>query len=122
MNGEPMLTQHKVKVLLVDDQPMIGEAVRRMLAGEDDVEFHYCKDATRAVEQANQVEPTVILQDLVMPEIDGLSLVQMFRSNEPTRETPLIVLSTKEEPTIKAEAFGRGANDYLVKLPDRLEL
>jgi sigma-B regulation protein RsbU (phosphoserine phosphatase) len=122
MSGEPLLTQHKVTVLLVDDQPIIGEAVRRLLAGEDDVVFHYCKDADQALAQANQIAPTVILQDLVMPEIDGLSLVKMFRANEPTRETPLIVLSTKEEPKIKAEAFGLGANDYLVKLPDRLEL
>ena len=57
-----------------------------------------------------------------MPEIDGLTLVKMFRANEPTRETPMIVLSTKEEPTVKAEAFALGANDYIVKLPDRLEL
>ncbi len=116
------LTEHKISVLLVDDQPIIGEAVRRMLAGEDDIAFHYCNDATRAVDRANEIGPTVILQDLVMPDIDGLTLVRLFRENEATRETPMIVLSTKEEPKIKAEAFGLGANDYLVKLPDRLEL
>ena len=67
-----LLTEHKVSVLLVDDQPIIGEAVRRMLAGEDDIAFHYCKDATQAVARATEIGPTVILQDLVMPEIDGL--------------------------------------------------
>lgn len=118
----PELTEHKVAVLLVDDQPIIGEAVRRMLAGEPDITFHYCKDAARAIERAVEVHPTVILQDLVMPDIDGLTLVRMFRENEATREIPMIVLSTKEEPKIKAEAFGLGANDYIVKLPDRLEL
>ncbi len=122
MSTEPTLTRHKVTVLLIDDQPMIGEAVRRMLAGEPDVGFHYCGSAAAALETAGQVKPTVILQDLVMPEIDGLTLVKKFRANEPTRETPLIVLSTKEEPTVKAEAFALGANDYIVKLPDRLEL
>jgi sigma-B regulation protein RsbU (phosphoserine phosphatase) len=84
--------------------------------------FHYCRDAARALDEAHRVEPTVILQDLVMPEIDGLTLVKMLRANEPTRETPIIVLSTKEEPTVKSEAFALGANDYIVKLPDRLEL
>jgi sigma-B regulation protein RsbU (phosphoserine phosphatase) len=122
MSSEPMLTQHKVTVLLIDDQPMIGEAVRRMLAGEPDIVFHYCRDAAKALDEAHRVQPTVILQDLVMPEIDGLTLVKTFRGNEPTRETPMIVLSTKEEPTVKAEAFSLGANDYIVKLPDRLEL
>ncbi len=122
MSAEPILTEHKVTVLLIDDQPMIGEAVRRMLAGEPDVVFHYCRDAAKALDEAARVQPTVILQDLVMPEIDGLTLVQTFRADEPTRETPMIVLSTKEEPTVKAEAFAKGANDYIVKLPDRLEL
>ena len=122
MSTEPVLTQHKVMVLLIDDQPMIGEAVRRMLAGEPDIDFHYNRDAAKALDEADRVKPTVILQDLVMPEIDGLTLVKKFRAHEPTRETPLIVLSTKEEPAVKAEAFALGANDYIVKLPDRLEL
>ena len=42
---------------LIDDQPMIGEAVRRMLAGEADIEFHYCKDPTQAIEKAARSSP-----------------------------------------------------------------
>ena len=108
--------------MLIDDQPMIGEAVRRMLAGEPDIVFHYCRTPPRPSKRPTGSSPTVILQDLVMPDIDGLTLVKTFRAHEPTRETPMIVLSTKEEPTVKAEAFALGANDYIVKLPDRLEL
>ena len=120
--GGVTLTKHRIKVLLVDDQAIIGEAVRRMLAAEEDIDFHYCKDATQAIKMANGISPTVILQDLVMPEIDGLMLVRYFRANPGTRDVPLIVLSGKEEPVTKAEAFAVGANDYLVKLPDRLEV
>ena len=109
-------------VLLVDDQPIIGEAVRRMLVGEEGIAFHFCRDATAALTVAAEVEPTVILQDLVMPAIDGLELVRQFRAAERFREVPIIVLSSKEEAMVKAEAFALGANDYLVKLPDRLEL
>jgi sigma-B regulation protein RsbU (phosphoserine phosphatase) len=109
-------------VLLVDDQPIIGEAVRRMLAGEEGITFHYCKDAPAALEMAAAIGPTVILQDLVMPEIEGLELVKLFRADERFRDVPIIVLSTKEEAAVKAEAFALGANDYIVKLPDRLEL
>jgi sigma-B regulation protein RsbU (phosphoserine phosphatase) len=109
-------------VLLVDDQPIIGEAVRRLLAGEDDVTFHFCRDASAALEAAAEVAPSVILQDLVMPVVGGLDVVSRFRADPRFREVPIIVLSTKEEPAVKAEAFARGANDYLVKLPDRLEL
>jgi adenylate cyclase len=116
------LPKHAIKVLLVDDQAIIGEAVRRLLATEEDIIFRYCSDPTAALHVANAFAPTVILQDLVMPDIDGLMLVRFFRANAPTRNIPLIVLSTKEEPKVKAEAFALGANDYLVKLPDKLEL
>lgn len=116
------LTPHTIKVLLVDDQIMIGEAVRRMLAADQDIELHFCNDPTRAVKTATEISPTVILQDLVMPEVDGLTLVKFYRANPKTRDIPLIVLSTREEPATKAEAFGLGANDYLVKLPDKVEL
>ncbi|MCX6901314.1 MAG: SpoIIE family protein phosphatase [Verrucomicrobia bacterium] len=116
------LTQHTIRVLLVDDQAIIGEAVRRMLAQDKDINFHYCSDPTQAVKMATELSPTVILQDLVMPEVDGLTLVKFYRANPKTRDIPLIVLSTKEEPATKAEAFGLGANDYLVKLPDKVEL
>ena len=116
------LTDHPITVLLVDDQAMIGEAVRRMLESEQDIRFHYCADPTTALAVASAVLPTVILQDLVMPQVDGLTLVRYFRANPNTRDVPLIVLSTKEEPRVKADAFACGANDYLVKLPDKLEL
>ena len=111
-----------ITVLLIDDQAIVGESVRRMLAPESDIVFHFCQDPAKAIETANAVQPTVILQDLVMPDIEGLQLVKFFRANKSTRETPMIVLSSKEEPTIKAQAFALGANDYLVKLPDRIEI
>lgn len=109
-------------VLLIDDQPFVGEAVRRMLADQGDIALHYVADPHKAVEIANDICPTVILQDLVMPGIDGLVLLRMFRANPATRETPIIVLSTKEDARAKHDAFANGASDYLVKLPDRVEL
>lgn len=116
------LSQFHITVLLVDDQAIIGEAVRQMLARETDITFHYCSDPTQAIRLANQIQPTVILQDLVMPSVDGLTLVKFYRANPATRDVPVIVLSTKEEPIIKAESFAVGANDYVVKLPDKIEL
>lgn len=116
------LTARRKVVLLVDDQAIIAEAVRRMVEGEEDIELHYCSDPADALEMAERVSPNVILQDLVMPQVSGLVLVRYFRAHPATREVPLIVLSSKEEPAIKAEAFALGANDYMVKLPDRLEL
>ena len=109
-------------VLLVDDQTFVGDAVARALAGQEDIDLHYCPDPKAALELANQIKPTVILLDLVMPQIDGLTLLRRFRENPATAETPIVVLSAEEEAQTKRDAFGLGANDYLVKLPDVIEL
>jgi len=111
----------RISVFLVDDQAMIAEAVRRALLDED-LDFHYCQDPTEAVRKAVELQPTIILQDLVMPEIDGLTMVKFYRANPVLAQVPIIVLSTKEEPEIKSKAFEYGANDYLVKLPNKIEL
>jgi two-component system chemotaxis family response regulator WspR len=114
--------ENAAMVLLVDDQAMIGEAVRRGLANQDNIDFHFCADPHQAIHQAELIKPTVILQDLVMPGLDGLTLVREYRNNPLTRDIPIIVLSTKEDPLVKSAAFAAGANDYLVKLPDTIEL
>lgn len=117
----PMPNRRAV-VLLVDDQAMVAEGIRRMLVNEPDIDFHYCSDPREAIQTAITLKATTILQDLVMPEVDGMMLVRFYRSNPSTRDVPVIVLSTKDDPAIKSEAFHNGANDYLVKLPDKVEL
>ena len=109
-------------VLLVDDQVMIADAVRRMIGDEPDVTFHYCSRAGDAVDVARRLKPTVILQDLVMPGLEGLSLLRDYRRDDALKDVPVIVLSAKDEPIVKSAAFSAGASDYLVKLPDQIEL
>ncbi|WP_406226982.1 diguanylate cyclase domain-containing protein [Pseudomonas siliginis] len=111
-----------VVLLLVDDQPMVIEAVRRQLAEMHDIEFHSCADSATALAMAESIEPTVILQDLVMPGLDGLSLIGAYRKNKITGGIPIIALSVKEDAKVKSQAFEAGADDYLVKLPDPIEL
>ncbi|MET0262401.1 MAG: response regulator [Rariglobus sp.] len=113
---------YHVMVLLVDDQAIVAEAVRRSLSGNPDIDFHYCSDPLQAQAVAAQIKPTIILQDLVMPGMDGLELVKRFRATPATADVPIIVLSVKEDPRVKSQAFEIGANDYLVKLPDKVEL
>ena len=120
--GNPPAAECPIMVLLVDDQAIIAEAIRQALADEPGLDFHYCASPEEAVQCAEETRPTVILQDLVMPGTDGLTLVRQYRQNPATRDIPILVLSTKEEPLVKSAAFAAGANDYLVKLPDRIEL
>ena len=109
-------------ILLVDDQTIIGEAIRRILQSQPGFDFHYCAEAALAVSTAKKLCPSVILQDLVMPDADGIDLVRAYRKCPELQQTPVVVLSTKDEPIIKKAAFEAGANDYIVKLPDPIEL
>ena len=110
------------KVLLVDDQKIVIEGMRRMLAAHPEIEFEAEQDPAVAVEVARRFKPDVILQDLVMPEVDGFDLLLEYRRTAGLADVPVIVLSSRDEGATKAEAFERGADDYLVKMPDVVEL
>ncbi|MEP6915964.1 MAG: response regulator [Acidobacteriota bacterium] len=111
-----------IVVLLVDDQAFVGAAVRMLLQSERDIELHCCLSARDAVATANRLSPAVVLQDLVMPDGDGLTLVASFRANPPTAATPVVVLSGNDDAATRARALAAGAKDYLVKLPPKAEL
>jgi signal transduction histidine kinase len=113
---------YPITILLIDDRPIVGEVLRRTVEPETDIKFCYCGDPVRAIPMAIECSPTVILLDLVMPEIDGLMVLRFLRANPQTREIPVLVLSAKEEVSLKGEAFAAGASDYLIKFPDPIEL
>jgi len=115
-------TDRTIRILLVDDQPIIAEGIRRMLANESDMVLTYVEDPALAIETAVNINATIILQDLIMPDSDGMTLLRFYKANNETRDIPVIVLSSKEEATTKSEAFSYGASDYLVKLPNEIEL
>lgn len=109
------------KVLLVDDQLIVKKIVEKMLEDLPDLQLYYCSKGKEALDMALSIQPTLILQDLVMPDCDGLSLVEQYRQTPSLKNVPVVVLSAQEDPKIKASAFGLGANDYVVKLPDKIE-
>jgi len=119
---EKYVTPIPISVLLIDDEFLIGEAMRIKLSTERDITFNYCKEPDKALETAIGVQPTVIMLDLVMPGVNGLTMVKFFKSSEDFRDVPLIVLSAREEPELKKKAIALGANDYMIKLPDKTEL
>ncbi len=120
--ADQYVTRMPISVLLIDDEFLIGEAMRIKLSGETDIIFNYCKEPDKALETAIGVQPTVIMLDLVMPGVNGLTMVKFFKSSEDFREVPLIVLSAREEPELKKKAIALGANDYMIKLPDKTDL
>lgn len=121
MAPQSSLDHNEYDILVVDDQPMIIEAVRRLLAQEVGVRVHGCARATEAMHAALTVRPAVILQDLTMPDGNGLDLVSAYRSARELDDVSVVVLSATEDAKVKAEAFARGASDYIEKLPPPAE-
>ncbi|MBF0460048.1 MAG: response regulator [Magnetococcales bacterium] len=114
----------RIAILLVDDQPVSKVLLGRMLAtqGGENMVLHYVSDPLMAEERVQEMQPTVILLDLMMPGLDGLDLLRRFRQQAATQDVPIVMLSAVEDPQQKAAAFALGANDFVLKLPDRVEM
>jgi DNA-binding response OmpR family regulator len=115
----PRPSRGRGPILLIDDQRFVGIALARLLQGEPGLELHCCERGSEAEAEADRLRPALILQDLVMPDVDGLTLVRAFRERASTAHTPVIVLSGNDDEATRARALAAGAVDYLVKLPSR---
>jgi signal transduction histidine kinase len=109
-------------VLLIDDEPFSEDIISHGLKGCAPHTLKYASRPEMAVALAKELAATVVLVDMRMPEIDGLEVTRRLRADKDTEHIPVIVLSSEEDPDIKAKAFAMGANDYLVKWPDPREL
>ncbi|MDQ6992324.1 MAG: diguanylate cyclase [Mariprofundus sp.] len=116
------MVEQKSIVLLVDDQKTVHMIIKKLLSSAPDIELHSCFDGTLAVQCAEELQPTVILQDIHVDEVNGLDLLDCYRANKATAQLSVIILSAMEDVESKAEAFERGADDYLVKMPHPVEL
>ncbi|HEY0790751.1 MAG TPA: ATP-binding protein, partial [Chthoniobacterales bacterium] len=125
MNSETSNAQGergKTVVLLVDDQVLVAQVVRRLLEAEPSFVFHHEQDPQQALATVLRIRPAVILQDLDLPGANGLDLIRAYGSHPLTQGISVIVLSSRENPAMKQAAFEAGADDYLVKMPSRTEL
>jgi len=66
--------------------------------------------------------PDLILLDIVMPDIDGLETCRLFRTLEPTKATPIIMVTTRGETDVVEAAYAHGATDYVMKPFNQKEL
>jgi len=117
-----LMSEPQCRVLIVDDSRVLCLSVEGLLGSEPDIICRSVMKAKDAMEAAIAFGPTVILQDLIMPDVEDLDMVRLFKNDPRTREIPLIMLSSNDDPKVKSDSFAEGANDYIVKLPDRLEL
>ncbi len=111
-----------VRLLMIDDSEFICEWVKELLSCEPSIHIAFCNDSTLALELTKEYNPTIVLMDLEMPNISGLELLALFKKDEFAQEIPVIFLSGVSDPMVKANAFSLGANDYMEKDMDVVEL
>jgi DNA-binding response OmpR family regulator len=102
------------KILVVEDETFLVKiyAVKLKKEGYD---VSIANDGEQAVKMASEVQPDLILLDLILPKMNGFEALERMRANPVNKSTPVIVLSNlgQEEDIKRAEALG--ADDYLVK-------
>ena len=107
-----------MKILVVDDEDLLVKGIRFNLQNEG-YEVITGSNGLEAIELAQTQQPDLIILDIMMPELDGLSACARIRE---TSDVPIILLTAKTEDIDKLMGFEQGADDYLTKPFNILEL
>jgi two-component system, NarL family, response regulator LiaR len=103
-----------IRVLIVDDHSVVREGLRMFLTRDPDIEVvGEAADGDEAIEQARQLRPHVVVMDLLLPVLDGMTATRTIRNELP--ETEVLALTSVLEQTSVAEAIRAGAIGYLLK-------
>lgn len=102
-------------IMIVDKHPATVAAVQGYLEADGYERFATTTDATKALDVLYFERPDVVLMDIMMPEVDGLSILEHMHRALFAQLVPFLILTTAEDEEIKRRAFELGANDYLAK-------
>jgi NarL family two-component system response regulator LiaR len=109
------------RVLIVDDHSVVREGLRMFLVRDPDLEVvGEAADGAEALEQARQLQPDVVVMDLLMPDMDGIAATRAIRRELP--ETEVLALTSVLESASVVEAIRAGAIGYLLKDTQASEL
>ena len=111
----------KKKVLLVDDSNTVL-LMEKMILAKRPYDIVTARDGAEGVAKAKSERPDVILLDVMMPNLDGLSACAALRADPDTAHIPIVMVTTRGEQDNIETAFRNGANDYITKPINGLEL
>ncbi len=102
------------KIFIVDDDPFQVQLLESILSKEN-YEAIGCTDSKKAIADAADISPDLILLDLIMPDIDGFEVCRYLKSDPRTRHIPVIFVTAKKDQATESEGFELGAVDYITK-------
>jgi DNA-binding NarL/FixJ family response regulator len=103
-----------IRVLVADDQSMVRAGFRMLLGDEEDIEvIAEARDGLEAVEKAARFQPTIVLMDIRMPELDGLEATRRILAADPAAR--ILILTTFDLDEYVYEGLGAGASGFVLK-------
>lgn len=111
-----MSNDESIKVLIVDDIAETRENIRKLLQFEADFEIvGAARNGNEGIELAKELQPDVILMDINMPDIDGITATETIRGEVPNAQ--IVILTVQDDPNYMRQAMLAGARDFLTKPP-----
>jgi CheY-like chemotaxis protein len=110
------------KILVVDDSKTALMMEREILEKRTSYQCVTACDGQEAVEKAQLERPDLVLMDVVMPRMNGFEACHIMRQQVGTRETPIVLVTTRGEESYIEAGFQSGCNDYITKPVDGAEL
>ncbi len=102
------------RILIIEDEEMISTVLGRKL-NENGFEVIVAGDGEQGLEKALKSAPDLILLDIVMPKLDGITLIEKYHQTIGDKKAPIIVLSNLDSAEKIEESKSKGVHDYLVK-------
>ncbi len=116
-----MTPEQKINVLIVDDIPETRENIRKLLQFENDINVvGLARTGYEGIDLAKDMKPDVILMDINMPDVDGITATEEIKRQVPAAQ--IVILSVQSDPNYMRRAMLAGARDYLTKPPTVDEL
>ena len=109
------------KVLIIDDDPLITQVIKDILKKAGFATF-ILNEPGEAIKVVRDLRPDIIVVDRIMPDLDGCSLCRQLRENHFTSHLPILMLTSRTGTEDKIAGLEAGADDYLCKPFEPLEL
>ncbi len=109
-----MSEKGRFRILLVEDEPAIQELVAEMVKGEE-VELRCAAGGTQGVREARRLRPQLVLLDIVLPDLDGITVCRLLRGDAALRDVPIYMVTARARKADRDSARRAGATGYIEK-------